>query len=230
MGALVMAQLEYQFTTQQRDTTLSQLLGNPDLPLAEFPEYAQAKAALDNAQRNLGHTVVRAPISGTATQVDNIQVGRFVAAGTPILSVIDDQAPWVDANPKESDITYLARRPAGRRSTSTLPRSHLQGHVGSRQPRHRRAILDPAAAERHRQLGQGGAARAGADRFRQATTDIVRKLKRRHERRTSTSTPAISAARRPARLLASEPRKMTDERPVSPPHPLGAVPACVATW
>jgi membrane fusion protein (multidrug efflux system) len=24
-----------------------------------------------------------------------------------VLSVIDDQAPWVDANPKETDITYL---------------------------------------------------------------------------------------------------------------------------
>jgi membrane fusion protein, multidrug efflux system len=46
-------------------------------------------------------------MSGTATQVDNIQLGRFVTAGTPVLSVIDDQAPWVDANPKETDITYL---------------------------------------------------------------------------------------------------------------------------
>jgi membrane fusion protein, multidrug efflux system len=107
MGALVTAQLISQFTDQQRDTTLSSLLGNPDLPLAQFPEYAQAKAALDVAQRDFDHTTVRAPISGTATQVDNIQVGRFVQAGTPILSVIDDRAPWVDANPKETDITYL---------------------------------------------------------------------------------------------------------------------------
>jgi len=106
-SAMVTAQLQAQFAKNQRDTTLNQLLGNPDLPLAEFPEYAQAKAALDNAQRDLDHTIVRAPISGTATQVDNIQVGRFVPAGTPILSVIDDQAPWVDANPKETDITYL---------------------------------------------------------------------------------------------------------------------------
>jgi membrane fusion protein, multidrug efflux system len=106
-AAMVTAQLQAQFVTQQRDTTLNQLLGNPDLPLAQFPEYAQAKAALDAAQRDFDHTVVRAPISGTATQVDNIQVGRFVAAGTPILSVIDDRAPWVDANPKETDITYL---------------------------------------------------------------------------------------------------------------------------
>jgi membrane fusion protein (multidrug efflux system) len=83
------------------------LLDNPDLPLEQFPEYAQAKAALDQAQRDLDHTVLRAPIAGTATQVDNIQLGRFVAAGGPILSVIDDSAPWVDANPKETDITYL---------------------------------------------------------------------------------------------------------------------------
>jgi membrane fusion protein (multidrug efflux system) len=107
IGALVTAQLISQFTVQQRDTTLNQLLGNPGLPLEQFPEYAQVKAALEQAQRDFDHTVVRAPISGTATQVDNIQVGRFVPAGTPILSVIDDQAPWVDANPKETDITYL---------------------------------------------------------------------------------------------------------------------------
>jgi membrane fusion protein (multidrug efflux system) len=107
IGALVTAQLMSQFTVQQHDTTLNQLLGNPDLPLEQFPEFAQAKAALDQAQRDLDHTTLRAPISGTATQVDNIQLGRFVAAGGPILSVVDDQAPWVDANPKETDITYL---------------------------------------------------------------------------------------------------------------------------
>jgi membrane fusion protein (multidrug efflux system) len=107
IGALITAQQIELFTEQQRDTTLSSLLGDPNLPLEKFPEYAQAKAALDQAQRDLNFTTLRAPISGTATQVDNIQLGRFVAAGSPILSVIDDQAPWVDANPKETDITYL---------------------------------------------------------------------------------------------------------------------------
>jgi membrane fusion protein (multidrug efflux system) len=106
-AAMVTAQLQAEFTKQQRDSTLNQMLGNPNLPLAEFPEYAQAKAALDDAQRNLEHTTVRAPMPGTATQVDNIQLGRFVPAGNPVLSVIDDQAPWVDANPKETDINHL---------------------------------------------------------------------------------------------------------------------------
>jgi membrane fusion protein, multidrug efflux system len=107
LAAVVTAQLQAEFAVQQHDTTLNQLLGNPDLPLEKFPEYAQAKAVLDNAKREFDHTLVRAPMSGTATQVDNIQLGRFVAAGTPVLSVIDDQTPWVDANPKETDITYL---------------------------------------------------------------------------------------------------------------------------
>ena len=106
-GGLVTAQLQAEYTAQQRDSALNQLLNDPNLPLEQFPEYAQAKAALDQAQRDLDHTVLRAPISGTATQVDNIQLGRFVAAGGPILSVVDDQAPWVEANPKETDITYL---------------------------------------------------------------------------------------------------------------------------
>jgi membrane fusion protein, multidrug efflux system len=129
LTGLVTAKLQAQFTQQQRDSTLNQLLGNADLPLEQFPEYAQAKAAYDDAQRNLNLTTVRAPIAGTATQVDNIQVGRYVPAGTPILSVIDDQAPWVDANPKETDITYLR---VGQRATidvDTFPNHTFKGTV-----------------------------------------------------------------------------------------------------
>jgi len=128
-AAMVTAQLESQFTMQQRDTTLSSLLGNPDLPLAQFPEYAQAKAALDQAERDSNHTNIRAPISGTATQVDNIQLGRFVAAGTPVLSVIDDQAPWVDANPKETDITYLRVGQPATLDIDSFPDHTFKGHV-----------------------------------------------------------------------------------------------------
>ena len=106
-AALLTAELQLQLGRQQLSGTLNQLLGKPDLPIEDFPPYRQAKAALDQAQRDLDHTMLKAPIAGTATQVDNIQLGRFVTAGTPVLSVIDDAAPWVDANPKETDITYL---------------------------------------------------------------------------------------------------------------------------
>jgi len=106
-AALLTAELQLQLGRQQLSSTLNELLGNPDLAIDDFPPYREAKAALDQAQRNLDHTLVKAPIAGTATQVDNIQLGRYVTAGTPVFSVIDDAAPWVDANPKETDITYL---------------------------------------------------------------------------------------------------------------------------
>ena len=123
-AALVTAQLQAQLAVQQRDDTLNQLMGDPDLAIEQFPAYRQAQAALAQAERDLDHTVLRAPIDGTATQVDNIQLGRFVAAGTPVLSVIDDADPWIDANPKETDITWLKLGQAATVSVDTFP-----GHV-----------------------------------------------------------------------------------------------------
>ena len=132
--ALVTARSQLELLKQQTSTAKNQLLGNVDLPLEQFPPYAQAKAALDQAQRNLDHTTLRAPISGIATQVDNIQLGRFVAAGSPILSVIDDARPWVDANLKESDFTYIAVGQTVEIDVDAFPDHAFKGTVGSLSP------------------------------------------------------------------------------------------------
>ena len=132
--ALVTAQAQVQFIKQQLSTARNQLLGNPDLPIEQFPPYAEAKAKLDEAQRNLDHTVLRAPISGTATQVEQIQLGRFVPAGTPVFSIIDDSAPWVDANLKESDLTYVAAGQPVTMEIDAFPDHTFKGTVGSLSP------------------------------------------------------------------------------------------------
>jgi len=131
---LVLARAQLELLQQQLATANNQLLGNPDLPLEEFPPYFQAKAAFDQAQRNLDHTVLRAPIDGTATQVDSIQLGRFVAAGSPVFSVIDDAHPWVDANLKESDLTYVANGQPVTMSIDAFPDHTFKGTVGSLSP------------------------------------------------------------------------------------------------
>jgi membrane fusion protein, multidrug efflux system len=133
-SAAVQAELILEFTLQQQTSTLNQLLGDPELPIEDFPAYRQAKAAVEQAERDLNHTVLRAPISGTAAQVDNIQLGRFVSAGMPVFGVIDDAAPWVDANPKETDITYLR---AGQKVTmyvDSFPDREFHGTVSSVSP------------------------------------------------------------------------------------------------
>ena len=132
--SLVTAQAQLQLVRMHNSTALNQLLGNPELPLEQFPAYMQAKAALDDAQRNLDLTTVRAPIDGIATQVEQIQLGRFVIAGTPVFSVIDTGNPWVDANPKESDFTYVAVGQPVTIDVDAFPNHVFKGTVGSLSP------------------------------------------------------------------------------------------------
>jgi membrane fusion protein (multidrug efflux system) len=130
-AALLTAELQLQPMRQQLAATLNQLQGDPDLAIENYPPYRQAKAALDQARRDLDHTVIKAPIAGVATQVDNIQLGRFVTAGAPIFSVIDDTAPWVDANPKETDVTHLHVGQEVGINVDTFPGRPFRGHVAS---------------------------------------------------------------------------------------------------
>jgi len=132
--ALVTAQAQLQLVKQQKSAALNQLLGNPELPLDQFPAYVQAKAALDDAERNLALATVRAPMDGVATQVDQIQLGRFIAAGTPVFSIIDISNPWVDANPKESDFTYVSVGQPVTIDVDAFPDHVFKGTVGSLSP------------------------------------------------------------------------------------------------
>ncbi|OAF15293.1 HlyD family secretion protein [Bradyrhizobium neotropicale] len=133
-NALVTSGSIAQYVRQQISTAKTQLLGDPDLPLEKFPPYAQAKAKLDNAERNLDHAVVRAPMSGVATQVEQIQLGRFVAAGSPVFSIIDVAHPWVDANPKESDLTHVAVGQPVTLEVDAFPNHVFKGKIGSLAP------------------------------------------------------------------------------------------------
>jgi membrane fusion protein (multidrug efflux system) len=130
-ATLLTAELQLQPVRQQLAAALNQLQGDPNLAIEDFPPYRQAKAALDQAQRDFEHTVVKAPISGVATQVDNVQLGRFVTAGTAMFSVVDDGSPWVDANPKETDITHLRVGQKVDISVDTFPSQPFHGHVAS---------------------------------------------------------------------------------------------------
>jgi len=133
-AALVTAQSQLQFVKLQNSNALNQLLGDPDLPLEQFPAYMQAKAVLDDAQRNLDLTTVRAPMNGTATQVEQIQLGRYVTAGTPVFSIIDTANPWVDANPKESDFTYVSVGQQVMLEVDAFPNHLFKGTIGSLSP------------------------------------------------------------------------------------------------
>jgi len=133
-AALVAAQNQLAQLKQHAANTRNQLLGDPNLPIEQYPQHMQAQAALDQAERDLAHTTLRAPIAGTATQVDNIQLGRYVIAGAAVFSIIDDAAPWVDANPKETDITYLRSGQKVSMDVDAFPDRTFHGTVSAVSP------------------------------------------------------------------------------------------------
>jgi membrane fusion protein (multidrug efflux system) len=98
---------------QQAQVQLARLGGNPDIPVAEHPQYQQAKAQFDEAQRQLDHTVVRAPFNGIATQVDALQPGTYLVSQTAALTntgaigLVSTDNLWVDAHVKETDLTHV---------------------------------------------------------------------------------------------------------------------------
>ena len=94
---------------QQEDArgALINLGGEPDIPIEEHPRYAEARAEYDQAMRDLRQTVVKAPMDGVLANVDNLQVGTYLPAATPAFSLVGSSVLWVEANPKETDLTHV---------------------------------------------------------------------------------------------------------------------------
>jgi membrane fusion protein (multidrug efflux system) len=133
-AALIQARQILTFVQQQQAATLVKLGGGIDAPVESNPDYIQAKAQVDDAERNLANTKILAPIAGVATLVTQIQLGRFSPAGSPVFAIIADKGLWVDVNPKESDLTYVHTGLPASVSVDAFPDRQWQGNVCSIAP------------------------------------------------------------------------------------------------
>lgn len=86
---------------------LAQLGGQAGLPVDRYPTYQKAQAAVDDAQRMLADSVVRAPFDGIVTQVDTLQVGSYLQASQAGVSLVSSDRLWVAASPKETELTHV---------------------------------------------------------------------------------------------------------------------------
>jgi membrane fusion protein, multidrug efflux system len=133
-AALVVAKAQLEQLQQQEAGARIQLLGDPELPLERFPQYVEALATLDRARRDLENTTLRAPIAGVATQVASIQMGRYLVAGAAVFSIIDSANVWIDANPKETDLTYVRPGQLVAITVDAFPARHWTGVVAAISP------------------------------------------------------------------------------------------------
>jgi membrane fusion protein (multidrug efflux system) len=132
--ALVAAKTQLEQLEQQERGLRIQLLGDADLPIERYPPFVEASVALDRANRDLANTILRAPIAGVATQVSSIQMGRYLTAGMPIFSVISADDVWIDANPKETDLTHVRPGQSVSITVDAFPDREWKGKVGAISP------------------------------------------------------------------------------------------------
>jgi membrane fusion protein, multidrug efflux system len=123
---------------QQAAVQLAKLGGNPDIPTTQHPLFLQAQARVDEAQRQLDDTVVKAPFTGIVTQVSAIAPGKYLAASTTAFYLIAAEHVWVDATPKETELTYVRPGQPVTITVDTYPGADWHGVVQS---------ISPAAAQ-----------------------------------------------------------------------------------
>ncbi len=77
-----------------------------DQPLAEHPQVMAAAARLRSAYRSWRKTRILSPVAGEVAR-RRVQAGQQVAPGTPLFSIAERHAAWVEANFKETQLRHI---------------------------------------------------------------------------------------------------------------------------
>ena len=131
---------------QQRLASLNEQLAaiaanlddDPTGPIEKNPRYLEAVAERDEMARQLDHTIVRASFDGIVTGVPSVAPGKYLPASTAAFYLVSTDHVWVDANPKETELTYVRSLPEATVVVDTYPNAKWHGVVDS---------ISPAAAQ-----------------------------------------------------------------------------------
>ena len=118
----------------QLASIVANLDGNPDIPIEQHPQYRQARAQRDEAARELRDTVVRAPYNGTVTNVPSLEPGMYLPASTTAFNLVDTDRIWVEAQPKETELTEVRAGQPATITVDTYPGREWRGTVASLSP------------------------------------------------------------------------------------------------
>jgi membrane fusion protein, multidrug efflux system len=113
---------------------VAQLGGNPKIEPARHPMVQQAQALLDRARLNLSYTVIRAPSDGVVTRVEQLQVGSYVEASTPVFALVSTSDVWLEANFKEDQLAHMRVGQSVSIKIDSYPGRTFNGKVASVSP------------------------------------------------------------------------------------------------
>lgn len=113
---------------------LVKLSGDPQIDPTKTPEYMSALANLNQVLLNQRHSVVKAPFAGTVTDVEQLQRGMMLPAGTAAFGLVSDSDIYITAEPKEDQMTWVRPGQSVDITVDTYPGQHWKGEVQSIAP------------------------------------------------------------------------------------------------
>jgi membrane fusion protein (multidrug efflux system) len=111
----------------------AKLGGDPKRPSLEHPAVKEARALRDAAALDLKRTEIKAPVAGIVTNFD-LQPGEYVTAGNVVFSLVGTEEIWVQANFKETELTYIRDGQIATVHVDTYPDHHWRARVTSISP------------------------------------------------------------------------------------------------
>ncbi|MBX3614415.1 MAG: HlyD family secretion protein [Burkholderiaceae bacterium] len=106
--------------------------GGPSVPVERHPAYLGALAELRQAELDLSRIEVRASLAGTVSRLP--KPGQYVAAGATAAALVADEAPWIEANFPETDLTWVHPGQRAEVRIDTYPGRVWRGEVESLSP------------------------------------------------------------------------------------------------
>ena len=142
ISGVIFDQAQYAKRSAERDLAEKQQalqvtrarLIDPSWATDAHPRVKQALAELDKARLDLSHTEVLAPADGIIAGA-NTHPGENVISGSPLMNLVDRRRLWIQANFKETDLTYLQVGQSAEISVDTYAGQSWHGHV---------AVITPA--------------------------------------------------------------------------------------
>jgi membrane fusion protein (multidrug efflux system) len=120
--------------TEVAQVQLAKLGGDPDVDVRTMPQYLLAKSTVDEAERQLSKATFTAPFNGIATQVESLQPGMYMTSGMAAFGLISHERVWVEASPKETDLTHVTEGDSVTVTVDTYPGRVWRGIVESISP------------------------------------------------------------------------------------------------
>jgi membrane fusion protein (multidrug efflux system) len=107
---------------------LAALGGKADVAVERHPRYVQAVAMRDTAQLDLERTRVAAPAPGVVSNM-KLQPGEYVEHGAAKFSLVEQGPLWIEANYKETQLTWMREGQVVSFTADAYPGSTWQARV-----------------------------------------------------------------------------------------------------